>query len=181
MPYVTSHKMLADAQRGGYAIGAFNAENMEMVMAIIAAADDVPVGVGRCRKHQKPHLLFLFRYDKIRTNFKGGIKMNQIGDEKNPYTIIFYIRRANGRLFPALRVNCQTRKNLAKVLLQFRRARRAVGISSKALFGGGFPVGSLRWLACHSGHIKDFTRKNGKNRKIKFTAPRIRNILHFVE
>lgn len=41
MPYVTSEKMLKDAQEGGYAIGAFNVENMEMAMAIIAAAEEL--------------------------------------------------------------------------------------------------------------------------------------------
>ena len=30
MPYVTSKQMLLDAQKGGYAVGAFNFENMEM-------------------------------------------------------------------------------------------------------------------------------------------------------
>lgn len=38
MPLVTSKEMLAKAQKGGYAVGAFNAENMEMVKAIIQAA-----------------------------------------------------------------------------------------------------------------------------------------------
>lgn len=38
MPLVTTDKMLRDAQAGGYAVGAFNAENMEMVLAIIDAA-----------------------------------------------------------------------------------------------------------------------------------------------
>ncbi len=41
MAYVTTEKMLRDAQRGGYAIGAFNFENMEMAMAIIAAAEEM--------------------------------------------------------------------------------------------------------------------------------------------
>lgn len=41
MPYVTSEKMLKDAQAGGYAIGAFNVENMEMVKAVIAAAEEL--------------------------------------------------------------------------------------------------------------------------------------------
>ena len=41
MPLVTSKKMLADAQRGGYAVGAFNAENMEMVLAILEAATEL--------------------------------------------------------------------------------------------------------------------------------------------
>lgn len=39
MPLVTSKEMLENARRGGYAVGAFNAENMEMVQAIVAAAE----------------------------------------------------------------------------------------------------------------------------------------------
>lgn len=41
MPLVTSEKLLLDAQKGGYAVGAFNAENMEMVQAIIEAAEEL--------------------------------------------------------------------------------------------------------------------------------------------
>ncbi|MBQ8304714.1 MAG: class II fructose-bisphosphate aldolase [Blautia sp.] len=41
MAYVTSMEMLAKAQKGGYAVGAFNAENMEMVKAIIQAAEEL--------------------------------------------------------------------------------------------------------------------------------------------
>lgn len=41
MPLVTSEKMLLDAQRGGYAIGAFNVENMEMMKAVIKAAEEL--------------------------------------------------------------------------------------------------------------------------------------------
>lgn len=41
MPLVTSEKMLLDAQKGGYAIGAFNVENMEMVKAVISAAEEL--------------------------------------------------------------------------------------------------------------------------------------------
>lgn len=41
MPLVTSEKMLSDAQKGGYAVGAFNVENMEMVKAVIAAAEEL--------------------------------------------------------------------------------------------------------------------------------------------
>ena len=36
---VTAKELLTDAMRGGYAIGAFNVENMEMVMAVLAAAE----------------------------------------------------------------------------------------------------------------------------------------------
>lgn len=38
MPLVTSLQMLNDAQQNGYAVGAFNAENMEMMQAIISVA-----------------------------------------------------------------------------------------------------------------------------------------------
>lgn len=41
MPFVTSEEMLKNAQTGNYAVGAFNAENMEMVKAIIAAAEEL--------------------------------------------------------------------------------------------------------------------------------------------
>ncbi len=45
MPLVTSEKMLLDAQKREYAVGAFNAENMEMVKAIIAAAEELKAPV----------------------------------------------------------------------------------------------------------------------------------------
>lgn len=41
MALMTTKKMLADAQTGGYAVGAFNVENMEMVQAVIAAAEEL--------------------------------------------------------------------------------------------------------------------------------------------
>lgn len=37
--------MLAEAREGGYAVGAFNVENMEMVKAVIAAAEEVKAPV----------------------------------------------------------------------------------------------------------------------------------------
>lgn len=45
MPLVTSKEMLENAQKGGYAVGAFNAENMEMVKAIIQAAEELQAPV----------------------------------------------------------------------------------------------------------------------------------------
>lgn len=41
MPLVTTKQLLLDAQKGGYAIGAFNVENMEMVQAVVAAAEEL--------------------------------------------------------------------------------------------------------------------------------------------
>ncbi|MBQ7151426.1 MAG: class II fructose-bisphosphate aldolase, partial [Synergistaceae bacterium] len=36
---VTSRELLLDAKKNQYAIGAFNVENMEMVLAVLAAAE----------------------------------------------------------------------------------------------------------------------------------------------
>ena len=41
MPLVTTEQMLLDARDGGYAVGAFNVENMEMVQAVLAAAEEL--------------------------------------------------------------------------------------------------------------------------------------------
>lgn len=41
MALVTSKEMLLKAQQGGYAVGAFNVENMEMVKAVIGAAEEL--------------------------------------------------------------------------------------------------------------------------------------------
>ncbi len=40
MPFVTSKEMIMKAQQGKYAVPAFNAENMEMIQAIISAAEE---------------------------------------------------------------------------------------------------------------------------------------------
>lgn len=39
MPFVTTKEMLRDAQKRGYAVGAFNVENMEMAMAVVKTAE----------------------------------------------------------------------------------------------------------------------------------------------
>lgn len=41
MALVTTKKMMLDAREGGYAVGAFNVENMEMIQAVIAAAEEL--------------------------------------------------------------------------------------------------------------------------------------------
>lgn len=41
MPLVTTQVMLKDAQAQGYAVGAFNIENMEMAQAVVEAAQEL--------------------------------------------------------------------------------------------------------------------------------------------
>lgn len=41
MPLVTTKELLLDAQKRGYAVGAFNVENMEMVQAVAQAAEEL--------------------------------------------------------------------------------------------------------------------------------------------
>lgn len=45
MPLVTSRQMLMDAREGRYAVGAFNVENMEMVRAVLCAAQELKAPV----------------------------------------------------------------------------------------------------------------------------------------
>lgn len=45
MALVTTTELLKNAQEGHYAIGAFNVENMEMVMAVISAAEELQAPV----------------------------------------------------------------------------------------------------------------------------------------
>lgn len=45
MALVTSRQLLSDAQKEGHAVGAFNVENMEMVQAVAAAAEELQAPV----------------------------------------------------------------------------------------------------------------------------------------
>ena len=45
MELVTTRELFSDAQKNGYAIGAFNVENMEMVQAVAAAAEELKAPV----------------------------------------------------------------------------------------------------------------------------------------
>lgn len=45
MAFVTSTKMLRDAKEGHYAVAAFNVENMEMIKAVLAAAEEMQAPV----------------------------------------------------------------------------------------------------------------------------------------
>lgn len=123
--------------------------------------------------------MMYFHNKKYRTGFAEAIHIGKTGQE----ILVFYVRLADGMLHPALQIRRETRKELAKDLLEFRRARRRCGSSSYALFGGGHPVGTWRWLACHSGLIRDFAgyNKRGKIREINFKTMCIRKTLKYVE
>ena len=110
-------------------------------------------------------------------NPKGFHRVIQYGSKGNEM-IVFYIRLADGRDYPAVQIRTKTRNELAKILLNFRRARREILNSSKNLFGGNFPVGSLRWLACYSGFVRDFSGK--KIRKVNFKSSYLQSILNGV-
>lgn len=45
MSLVTASQMLADAQKGGYAVGAFNVENLEMIKAVLRGAREMEADV----------------------------------------------------------------------------------------------------------------------------------------
>ena len=53
--FVTTKQMLLDAQAGHYAVGAFNVENLEFVMAVVKAAEErrSPYSSDHSWHHQK--------------------------------------------------------------------------------------------------------------------------------
>ena len=48
---VTSKELLLKAQEGGYAVGAFNVENMEMVQAVLVSSRRIKLHQLSCRQH----------------------------------------------------------------------------------------------------------------------------------
>lgn len=63
MALITSKQMLLSAQKGHYAVGAFNAENMEMIQAIVMAAEELKAPVmiqtnGGTLKYADPLMFF---------------------------------------------------------------------------------------------------------------------------
>lgn len=111
-----------------------------------------------------------------KTGFSRAVQYGTTGQE----ILVFYIRRADGVDHPAVQIRCRTRKQLAKILIDFRKARRAVRTSAD-LFGGSFEVGSLRWLASFSGFVRDFTCRTGHIKTIKFKNRYLRYILKTVQ
>jgi len=63
MPLVTGADMLKKAQKGKYAVGAFNVENMEMAQAVVAAAEELKAPVmlqttSSTLKYASPEVFF---------------------------------------------------------------------------------------------------------------------------
>ncbi len=63
MAYVTTLELLKKADENGYAVGAFNVENMEMAQAVIKAAEDLKAPVilqttSSTLKYAKPNVYF---------------------------------------------------------------------------------------------------------------------------
>ena len=60
MPLVTSKKMFEDAYKGGYAVGAFNVNNMEIIQGIVQAGTKLNAPSSsrfpRAPELCKPHL-----------------------------------------------------------------------------------------------------------------------------
>ncbi len=60
MPLVTTTEMFKKAYNGGYAVGAFNVNNMEIVQGITeacqAARSGSPAGIQGRTRLRKPHL-----------------------------------------------------------------------------------------------------------------------------
>ena len=108
------------------------------------------------------------------TGFHQAIHFGVDGDEY----LVFFIKTYTAETVPAVQIRRETRSELAKDLLEYRRARRTVPKSSLGI-SAVYPVGSWRWLAAHCGYVKIFSR--GEIKTIGFKSPCVRKILRFVE
>ena len=50
MGLVSTKEMFKKAYEGGYAIGAFNVNNMEIIQAIVEADNELKIGRASCRE-----------------------------------------------------------------------------------------------------------------------------------
>ena len=91
---------------------------------------------------------------------------------KKGVTFIFYIKSFKTfDYLPALVVFLPSRSAAARLLWDFRRARRVVSgaWSSRSCFGHRYQIGSLCWLACWSGGFRHSHSK--QNHLITFHTP----------
>lgn len=108
------------------------------------------------------------------TGFHQAVHFGNSGEE----FLVFFVKTYSGETVPAVQIRRETRSELAKDLLEYRRARRAVPKSSFGI-SAVYPVCSWRWLAAHSGFFKIFSR--GEIKTVHFKSPCLRKILNFVE
>ncbi len=110
MPLVTSRTMLLAAQQGGYAVPAFNAENMEMFQAVVQAAEAsrspvmlqttpttvthiglaMAVGMARCLAERSPvpvalHLDHAEKFDLVMQAIHAGYTSLMIDGSKQDF------------------------------------------------------------------------------------------------
>ena len=86
MPLVTTTEMFKKAYDGGYAIGAFNVNNMEIVQAITEAADELKSPIilqcsSGARKYAKhAYLVHLVKAALEETNIPIALHLDHGGD-----------------------------------------------------------------------------------------------------
>lgn len=81
MPLVTTKKMFEDAYKGGYAIGAFNVNNMEIIQGIVGAA----------KKNNAPVILQVSKGARAYANHKYLVKLVEAAVEETGLPIALHL------------------------------------------------------------------------------------------
>ncbi len=81
MPLVTTKKMFEDAYKGGYAIGAFNVNNMEIIQGIVGAA----------KKNNSPVILQVSKGARAYANHKYLVKLVEAAVEETGLPIALHL------------------------------------------------------------------------------------------
>ena len=136
MSFVTSAQMLAEADKGGYAIGAFNVENMEMVMAVIRAAEEMraPIMLQTTPSTVKYAGLDLYAANVKAAAERAGIPVALHLDHGSSYELAMQALRAGYTSIMIDGSKLPLEENIA-VTASVAAAARAMGIPCEAELG----------------------------------------------
>ena len=136
MSFVTSAQMLAEADKGGYAIGAFNVENMEMVMAVIRAAEEMraPIMLQTTPSTVKYAGLDLYAANVKAAAERAGIPVALHLDHGSSYELAMQALRAGYTSIMIDGSKLPFEENIA-VTASVAAAARAMGIPCEAELG----------------------------------------------
>ena len=78
------------------------------------------------------------------------MKVKIEGSVDSRFEVNFWAMNAGGKMIHTNIINANSLLDAWAILEKFDKVRAGVPKSSRALFGGGYPVQSFEWLACHS-------------------------------
>lgn len=88
----------------------------------------------------------------MKVKIEGSLDLNQ------PFYVMFKVVKASGKVELSNIFCFDSILDAEEFVDKFFKVRSRVPMASYTLFGGGYPVQSLEWLACHSCYVKILDR-----------------------